>query len=117
MENDFVFYFNRKKQWSKVYLWDVHQNTFANWRAGRWAYFLPVWENCKYGLFSELHFVKSRLRFDTISHELDHLRTEWMWANGITITRKNEEKMAEFLDLLTRNFLRELRKIDPKVKL
>lgn len=33
-----------------------------------------------------------------------------MWVNGITITRKNEERMAIFLDELTRNFMREIKK-------
>lgn len=111
MKHDFIFYFYRKKQWCRVYLWDVHPNTFANWNSGRWGYFEQFWEHPKRGLFGELHFVKSRLRIDTIVHELDHLRTEWMWANGITITRKNEERMATLLDELVRNFLRELKKV------
>lgn len=67
------------------------------------------------GHFGELHFVKRRLRFDGIVHELDHLRTEWMWARGETITRKNEEKMASFLDELCRKFIRELKKKEPNI--
>jgi len=108
---DFVIYFNRNKQFLRVYLWDVHPATFKSWGAGRWAYFLATWDNPKAGLFGELHFVKSRVREDTVVHELDHARTEWMYANGFTITRQNEEKMAEFLDELVRKFYRQYRRL------
>ncbi len=120
MEHDFRFffsYFRNKKQYVEVFLWDVHPTTFAKWRCGRWAYFLAGWESPKSGRFGEIHFVKKSLRFDTIGHELDHVRTEWMWANGITITRKNEERMATLFDQMIRNFLRELRKAEPRIKL
>lgn len=115
MERDFRIYFNYRKQWADAFLWEVHPTTFANWGNGRWAYFETKWEHPKQGFFGELHFVKNRLRIDTIVHELDHLRTEWMWINGETITRKNEERMADFLDTLVRNFIRELRKINPRI--
>lgn len=112
MRYDFRFHFQNKKQYSLVYLWDVHPTTFASWKGGYWGYFEKAVDALpSVGLFGELHFVRSRLRIDTIVHELDHLRTEWMWANGITITRKNEERMATFLDELVRNFLRELKKV------
>lgn len=117
--NEFLIYFNRKKQFVKVFLWDVHPNTFQNWDAGRWGYFLATYENPKKGLFGEVHFVDSasrKLREDTVVHELDHLRTEWMWANGETITRKNEERMTEFLDQLVGRFYREYRKLKKKEK-
>lgn len=117
MEHDFRFYFNRKNQWADVYLHNVHPTTFARENGGRWAYFLATWKNPRRGLFGELHFIERRLRFDVIVHELDHLRTEWMWAKGYTIDRQNEERMAEFLDSLTRNFLRELRKVEPEIRL
>lgn len=103
-------------QWVDVYVHDVHPTTFANWKAGYWGYFQATWQNPKRGLFGSLHFVKPRLRMDTIVHELDHVRTEWMLANGTTITRGTEERMASFLDELVRNFLRELKKAE-KIKL
>jgi hypothetical protein len=109
--DEFLIYFNKKKQWIKVTLWDVHPNTFANWKAGRWGYFLATYEHPKQGLFGEVHLVKSRVREDLVVHELDHVRTEWMWANGETITRKNEERFTEFLDQLVGKFYIEYRKI------
>lgn len=45
------------------------------------------------------------------------MRIDWIWSRGDTITRKNEERYTTLLDELVRKFLRELRKIDPKVKL
>jgi len=63
------------------------------------------------GLFGEVHLVKSRVRPDLIVHELEHARVEWMWNNGITITRQNEERMTEFLDELVRKFYREYDKL------
>src|SRR3972149_6893889 len=114
MDYDFKFDFNKRKQYCEVYLWDVHPTTVARWQAGRWGYFLPTWENANKDKFGELHFVKGRLRFDTIVHELEHLRVEWIWSHGETITRKNEEKYTSFLDELTRRFIRELRKAEPR---
>ena len=112
MDNpDFQIYFNKKRQWANVYLWDVHPSTFEGWGGGRWGYFIAKWENSKQGLFGEIHFVKSRVRHDSVVHELFHLLVEWMWSNGFTITRKNEEAMATFMDELTRKFWREFDKI------
>src|SRR3972149_505274 len=102
MEHDFRVYFNYRSQWAEVYLHDVHPTTFSRRKGGRWAYFAANCENHRKGKFGELHFVRSRVRFDVIVHELDHLRTEWMWARGETITRKNEERMALLLDELCR---------------
>jgi hypothetical protein len=112
--DEFIIYFNKNRQWIKVILWDVHPNTFENWKGGRWGYFLAKWENPKIGEFGEVNLVKSRVREDLVVHELDHVRTEWMWANGETITRKNEEKMTEFLDQLVGRFYKEYRKIVKK---
>lgn len=117
MEYDFKFYFNRRKQFCEVSLWDVHPNTFARWNSGRWAYFQADYTNPRLGKFGELHFIKSRIRFDTISHELFHLATEWIWSGGDTLTRKNEEKYAVFFDEITRKFIRELRKVEPRIRL
>ena len=97
-----------------VYLWDVHPNTFENWGNGRWGCFIPTPD---LDMFGELHFVKSRLRFDLVDHELFHVFVETIWSHGETITRRNEESMADFKDYLTRIFLRELRKAEPKIKL
>lgn len=115
----FIRYSRRRKglQWVEVYLWDVHPATFYNWDGGRWGYFISTYKNPRIGKFGELHFVKRRLCFDGIVHELDHLRTEWMWANGETITRRNEESMAVRLDQIARNFRKELRKVEPGIQL
>ncbi len=116
-EYDFRFYFNKKKQFCEVSLWEVHPNTFARWGAGRWGYFLATYDQPRAGKFGELHFVEKRLRYDTITHELFHLAIEWVWSGGDVITRKNEEKYASFFDEITRNFVRELRKIRPGIRL
>jgi len=108
---DFRIVFNRGKQFLDVYLYDVHPNTFANWGAGRWGYFIAKWENPRIGFFGEIHLVKSRIREDLIVHELFHVLVEWAFAKGGSITRRNEERMAELLDELTRKFYREYKKI------
>ncbi len=105
--DEFTIYFNGKKQFITVHLWEVNPGTFANWGGGRWGYFEEKWENPKIGFFGEVHLVKSRIRPDLVVHEMFHVLVEWMWANGITITRKNEEKMDEFLDQLVGKFYRE----------
>lgn len=117
MEHSFIFRFNKNRQFVKVFLWDVHPTTFYRWKAGRWGYFLPTWKKHRIGEFGELHFVKRNLRIDTVVHELEHLRIEWIWSGGETITRRNEEKYTSFLDKLVRDFKRELRKSEPGIKL
>lgn len=120
MEYDFRFYFNKRKQsiqWVDVFLWDVHPNTFERWEGGRWGYFLATWEHPYKDKFGELHFVKSRLRFDAVYHELRHLAIEWFWSNGISVDRKNEEKLVSFEDKIANSFRRGLAKAEPKIKL
>ncbi len=110
MEANFRVYFNRRRQWLEVTLWDVHPTTFANWGAGRWGYFQAAWEHPKHGKFGEIHLVRSRVREDLIVHEMFHALCEWMYANRTTITNQTEERMAELLDSMVRGFYREYRK-------
>lgn len=113
----FKVYFNRHRQWIEVTLWNVHPNTFARWKAGRWAYFVATWDNPASGKFGELHFVESRLRFDTVSHELFHVMAEWMFASRDPLTPRNEERYATMMDELSRRVIREIRKLNPKIRL
>jgi len=115
MEYDFRFTFNRNKQFVEVSLWEVHPTTFSRWGGGAWGYFQACYTNPRQGRFGELHFVKDRLRYDVVNHELLHVLTEWMWAGGETITRKNEERYATFFDEITRKFIRELRRTNPRI--
>lgn len=108
---EFTIYFNKKKQWIVVYLWDVHPNTFANWKSGRWGYFIAKWENPKIGFFGEVHLVKSRIREDLIVHEMFHVLCEVIWSRRDAITGRNEERYTSLLDELVRKFYREYRKI------
>lgn len=107
----FNIYFNKKKQWIEVTLWDVHPNTFQQWKAGRWGYFLATYENPKLGKFGEIHLVKSRVRPSLVIHELNHAWVEWMWSRGETITRKNEERLISFNDSLVDKFYKEYNKL------
>ena len=113
---DFKVYFNKKRQWAEVFLWSVHPNTFQNWQSGRWGYWIAEYTNPLWGKFGSLHFVKSRLRTDTISHEIDHMRAEWVWINRNAWTGKNEEKLIEFKDDVYWRFLRELCKVEPRAR-
>lgn len=107
MESSFKAFFNKKRQFYEVYLWSVHPNTFDNWKGGRWGYFVYLAENPRLGKFGEIHLVESRVRVDSVSHELDHLRCAWIFKNGITLSTRNEEWFCKFGDELTRNFWRE----------
>lgn len=113
---DFVFEFNRHRQWCKVFLWDVHPNTFANWKAGRWGYFQASYNHPAVGLFGEFHFVEKRLRIDTIKHEMDHMVHEWVWANRLGWSKHTEEKFICLSDIAFWSFLRCLSKIKPETK-
>lgn len=108
---EFLVYFNKRKQFLKIVLWDVHPNTFANWKAGRWGYFIAKWESPRIGFFGEIHLVKSRVREDVVAHELFHALMEWMWANRDAITSRNEERYATLMDELTRNFYKGFNRI------
>ena len=110
-EPTFRIYFNRKKQWLNVYLWEVHPTTFQNWGGGRWGYFVPTYTSTRVGEFGEVHFVRSRIREDLIVHEMFHVLCAWLFCRGVDLSTKNEERMAEFLDELVRKFYREYKKI------
>lgn len=112
--DEFLIYFNKKKQFIKVILWDVHPNTFANWKAGRWGYFIAKWENPKIGFFGEIHLVKSRVRVDLVAHELFHALVEWMWANREPISNRSEERYASLMDELIREFYRGYDRLEKK---
>lgn len=105
-----------EKQWIKIIIWDVHPNTFQNWGGGRWAYFEPKWDSPKSGFFGELHLVESGIREDTVVHELLHVVLGWCFANWIIPTPKNEEKICEFMDELTRKFYFRYKKLVRKEK-
>lgn len=111
--NKFRIYFSGNWQWVDVYLWDVHPTTFVRWDGGRWGYFEKKWEHPRKGLFGEMHFVRDRLRIDTISHEIDHLRLEWIWANRTAFTSRNEERLIAFKDIILWRFLKKLSKLEP----
>jgi hypothetical protein len=107
MPADFRVFFNRNRQFFEVYLHDVHPNTFERRGGGRWGYFLCGDDPPRFGKFGEIHLVKSRVRPDTVSHELDHLRMKWLFQRWIIVTPRNEEKFCTFGDELTRKFWRE----------
>lgn len=109
--DDFRVFFSKKRQFLDVYLYEVHPNTFAKWDAGYWAYFIATWENPKQGKFGELHIVRSRIREDTVVHEIAHVVWEWMFANNIKFIRSNEEKFATKMDEIFRNFYRGYNKL------
>lgn len=106
----FLIFFNKKRQWITVTIWNVHPATFKNWGGGRWAYFESCWDNPKRGFFGELHLVKSGIREDTIAHELFHVLCEIMWSSRDAITSRNEERYASLLDELTGKFWKGYRK-------
>jgi len=114
MQEDFRIYFNRNRQFVLVFLHDVHPNTFERRKGGRWGYYLSKWEHPRRGLFGELHFVKSRVRVDAVSHELKHVIWDWIFAKNLAITPRNEEWFCKFDDELIRKFYREHDKLSGK---
>ena len=110
MSPDFRVFFNKNRQFFEVYLHDVHPNTFQSRGGGRWGYWTSTFENPRRGKFGEIHLVKSRVRPDSVAHELDHLRMAWLFAKWIVITPRNEERFCTFGDELTRRFWREYEK-------
>jgi len=115
----FRVYFNRRKQWIDVYLYDITTETFKRRDGGRWAYFdrvdgeQPLTGNYRRGKFGELHAIDShtrQLRLDTAAHELLHLLAEWLRVKNVQITVKNEEAICGRFDELTRNFWKEYHK-------
>jgi len=114
MEQSFTVYFRKRSQWFNVYLHETSHETFKRKGGGRWGYFIPRWENSKSGWFGDIHLVSSRVRVDSVSHELDHLRCEWLFANRIGLGTRNEEWFCKFGDELIRNFYREYDKFTIK---
>ena len=115
----FRVFFNKRKQWFDVFLYDVSTETFKRRDGGRWAFFdrsdneQPLTGNFRIGKFGEFHAIDShtrQLRLDTVAHELEHLLFEWMRVKNIQITSKNEETLCQRNDELTRNFWKEYHK-------
>lgn len=113
---DFRVCFRRNKQFFEVYLEDVHPNTFHRRGGGRWGWFLATHDNPRRGLFGEIHLVKSRVRMDVVSHELDHLRCDFLFSNRISLSTRNEEWFCKFGDELTRNFWRSYERYNSEKK-
>jgi hypothetical protein len=114
MDRSFRVFFRRKQQFYDVYLHNTTPTTFNRRGGGRWGYFVPRWENPKVGLFGEIHLVQSRVRYDSVQHELDHLRCAWIFGNRVNLSTRNEEWFCRFGDELIRNFYREYKKIGEK---
>ena len=108
----FRVYFNRRKQLIDVILHDVHPNTFERRGGGRWGYYDEAsGRNLKKGLFGEMHLVKSRVRSDTVAHELFHLLCDYIRSREVYLSNMNEEYYALKFDEFTRNFWREYKKL------
>ena len=110
MLESFRVFFRKRKQFFDVYLHDTTPETFNRRGGGRWGYYLSRWEVSNEGFFGEIHLVKSRVRVDVLSHELDHLRMDYIFSNSIVLSTRNEEWFCRFGDELTRNFWREYEK-------
>jgi hypothetical protein len=117
VKHDFRFYFNKRRQWVNVFLHKVTPRTFEKHGGGRWGYFLATWEEPDRGEFGELHFVKRRLRFDLVYHEIRHLCIEHFRANKKRITVQNEEESVSFEDKIAHAFRRGLKRKEPGIKL
>lgn len=114
MESDIQFrvYFNRRRQWLDVHLYNVSPRVFCNYAGTYYAYYQPETERAaRRGLFGSLHFVSERMTPDTVVHELFHVLADWLRAKGMGITVYNEERLAFFFDELFRNFMREYKKV------
>jgi hypothetical protein len=107
MDRSFRVFFRRKRQFFDVYLHNTTPATFNRRGGGHWGYFVPRWTNPKVGLFGEIHLVQSRVRHDSVLHELDHLRCAWLFGNRVSLSTRNEEWFCRFGDEIIRNFYRE----------
>lgn len=103
----FKVWFNRKKQYFLVSLEEVSQTTFDRKGGGRWGYFIETWTSPYKGEFGRIHLVASKVRPDTIAHELLHLWIAWIKARDVAITSRNEERLVLQFDELTRHFWKE----------
>lgn len=103
--------FNRR-QWLDVFIHDVSVDTFVRRNGTRWGYYQAAEERQnKAGKFGEIHIVSGRVTPDTVAHELDHARWDWIFSNDITPSTRNEERLCKLLDEMTRNFWREYSKL------
>jgi len=112
----FRVYFRKRKQFFDVYLHFIHPNTFQRKGGGLWGYYQPYKERGRFGLFGQIHLVRSRVRVDVVAHELDHLRCDWIFTNKIKLSTRNEEWFCKFGDELTRKFWREYDKHQKRIK-
>lgn len=97
-----------------MFLHPVSHRTFAKEGGGHWGYFLATWESPSSGEFGELHFVRRRLRFDLVYHEIRHLCVEWFRANKKEL---EEEEMISFEDKIAHAFRRGLKRKEPGITL
>lgn len=103
----FIFYFNRKSQWCEVYLEEVHPNTFNRKNGSRWGYYESKTVREKMGVFGEIHLVSSRVRPDTVEHEIHHLWFDWMRESGRDLSGRTEEKSVRMYDEMMKHFWNE----------
>lgn len=112
--------FNERKQYYEVHLHDVSPEVFAEWADTRWGFYWgynPAKNRRIYsGFFGEIHFVSSRITHDSVVHEVDHLRWDWIRVRHITPSPRNEERLTSLLDELVRGFWREYAKIKKSKK-
>jgi hypothetical protein len=108
----FRFYFNRRRQWCDVSIHDVSVDTFVRHNGTRWGYYQAESDRQnRRGKFGEIHIVLGRVTVDLVAHEIDHMRWDWIFSNGITPSPRNEERLVTLLDEMTRNFWREYGKV------
>ena len=94
-----------------VFLHEVTPETFNRRGGGRWGYYLACDSRGRRGKFGELHIVRRRVREDVVAHELFHLLADWLQFRKVELNDRNEEKIAVWMDELTRSFWREYKKL------
>lgn len=108
MKPAFRVTFNQGRQWVDVYVADSPAKFLRTEQCH--AYYLPHEYRRRYhGLFGMIHLKKldeTPEARELIDHEVEHLFADWMRSRRITLTPKNEERMATLRGQFGRTFWR-----------
>ena len=98
----------RKDQWIQVYIWRTqkeYKKQLAELQYGKCATYIHYGNrNKKHSEFGIMHFSHKYLGAGCFAHELQHFMFDWISTHLKEVNPRNEEKLAQLADDITRLF-------------
>ena len=111
MQITFDLFFNSRRQWVRVTIWEVARDFYAKFGDCIGIYWGNEDRKPKVGEFGQIHLLQSKLDDELASHELLHFLIDLVRTRNGQITPRNEEKIVSEYGQMVKQFWKKYNKI------